>query len=75
MKVEYDSNRDLLYIQIGSEDHRVAKTETISPGVYADFDSQGKLLGIEVLDASELMQHKMQFEVLLNPKMDAKIPA
>ncbi|RLB26445.1 MAG: hypothetical protein DRG87_12915, partial [Deltaproteobacteria bacterium] len=36
-------------------------------GVYADFDKEGKLLGIEVLDASTVFQHRVQFEFSLIP--------
>ncbi len=67
MKIEYDPIRDLLYIWFGVPGERAAKTETVVPGVYADFDRQGKLLGLEVLDASEVLRHKVQFEVELAP--------
>jgi uncharacterized protein YuzE len=69
MKIEYDSVRDLLYIWFGPPGTRAAKTETVAPGVHADFDRQGKLLGIEVLDASEVLQHKVQFEVIFTPSL------
>jgi hypothetical protein len=36
-------------------------------GVHADFDRDGRLLGIEVLDAAEVLRHKVQFEVSLTP--------
>jgi uncharacterized protein YuzE len=65
MKVEYDPARDLLYIWFGVPAERVAKTETVVPGVHADFDAQGTLIGIEVLDASAILRHKVQFEVEL----------
>ena len=68
MKIEYDQARDLLYIWFGFPGERASKTETVVPGVHADFDSQGRLLGIEVLDASEVLRHKVQFEVELAPK-------
>ena len=35
------------------------------PGTYADFDATGKLIGIEVLDASEVLGDTVQFEVEL----------
>ncbi|MEA3407257.1 MAG: DUF2283 domain-containing protein [Chloroflexota bacterium] len=57
MKIEYDSGRDLLYIWFGSPEIKAAKTETVEPGVHADFDRQGRLSGIEVLDASDVLQH------------------
>jgi uncharacterized protein YuzE len=67
MKMEYDPVRDLLYIWFGVPGTRAAQTTTVTPGVHADFDSKGKLLGIEVLDASEVLQRKVQFEVTLTP--------
>ena len=67
MKIEYDSGRDLLYIWFGAPGERAAKTESVTPGVYADFDRQERLVGIEVLDASEVLRQKVQFEVTLVP--------
>ena len=68
MKIEYDSTRDLLYLWFGIPGTKAAKTETIVPGVHADFDTQGRLLGVEVLDADEVLQHKVQFEVEFQPR-------
>lgn len=67
MKIEYDPVRDLLYIWFGVPGEKAARTETVVPGVHADFDQEGRLLGIEVLDASEVLRHKVQFEVALTP--------
>ena len=67
MKMEYDPTRDLLYIYFGREDRKAARTITIAPGVMADFDKDGKLIGIEVLDASKVLEHKVGFEVKLTP--------
>lgn len=67
MKIEYDSARDLLYIWLGVPGERAAATETVRPGVHADFDRDGRLIGIEVLDASDVLHQKMQFEVALTP--------
>jgi len=68
-QVEYDIERDLMYIYFGHEARKAANTVTIMPGVMADFDSQGKLIGIEVLDASEVLERKMGFEVKLTPEV------
>jgi len=65
--MEYDSVRDLLYLWFGTPGTKSAETKTIKPGVYADFDKEGKLLGIEVLDASTVFQHRVQFEFSLIP--------
>ena len=67
MKIEYDLVRDLLYIWLGIPGQKAAKTETVVPGVHADFDRQGHLIGIEILDASEVLRQKLQFEVALTP--------
>jgi len=63
MKFEYDQERDLLYLSFRENHPRVAKTVTITSGVHADFDSRGKLLGIEVLEASSLLGKKIEFEL------------
>jgi uncharacterized protein YuzE len=36
--------------------------------MHADFDRTGKLIGIEVLDASEVLGDRVQFEVDLSPQ-------
>jgi len=65
MKIEYDPLRDLLYLWFARPGEKAARTETISPCVHADFDRQGRIIGIEVLDASEVLHQKVQFEVQL----------
>jgi uncharacterized protein YuzE len=67
MKIEYDPKRDLLYIWFQTAGTKSAQTETIRPGVHADFDSEGKLIGLEVLDAAEILGRNVQFEVSLPP--------
>ncbi|MGB9880074.1 MAG: DUF2283 domain-containing protein, partial [Anaerolineae bacterium] len=47
----------------GMPGEKASQTVTIVPGVHADFNSQGKLIGIEVLDASEVLGKRVQFEV------------
>lgn len=75
MKIEYDPVQDLLYIWFGIPGERAARTETVVPGVHADFDREDKLLGIEVLGASEVLQHRVQFEVELTPSPAETAPA
>jgi len=74
MKVEYDLVRDLLNIWFGVPGEKAAKTETVVAGVHADFNAQGRLIGIEVLDASEVLRHKVQFEVELTPSPSETVP-
>jgi len=72
MKIEYDPERDLLYIWFSPVGTKAAETVTVTPGVHADFDAQGKLIGLEVLDAREVVGKSLQFEVALSPAEAAK---
>lgn len=65
MKIEYDPTRDLLYIWFNMVSTKAAQTITVVPGVHADIDASGKLIGLEVLDAAEVLGKKLQFEVSL----------
>ena len=67
MKIEYDPARDLFYLWFATPGEKAARTETVAPGVHADFDRYGQIIGIEVLDASEVLRQKVQFEVTLLP--------
>ena len=51
MKITYDPEGDVLYIQLREE--KPADGVDIEEGVTAELDSEGHLLAIEVLDASE----------------------
>ena len=75
MKIEYDSAHDLLYIWLGIPGEKAARTETVTPGVHADFDRQGRLIGIEILEASDVLQDRVQFEVTLTPSSADTVPA
>lgn len=63
MKIEYDPERDLLYIYFAEPEIKAAKTITVSPGVHADFDKDDKLIGIEVIEASTVMGKKIEFKL------------
>jgi uncharacterized protein YuzE len=75
MKIEYDSTHDLLYVWFRVPGEKAFRTEMISPGVHIDLNRQGQLIGIEVLDASEILQHKLQFEVTLTSPRPETITA
>jgi uncharacterized protein YuzE len=51
MKIEYDQQADAMYIRLRTG--AVAESEEIRPGVVFDYDAEGKVLGIEMLDVSE----------------------
>lgn len=63
MKIEYDPVRDLIYVYFAEPSTNAAKAVTITPGVHADFDRDEKLIGIEVIDASEGIGEKIEFKL------------
>ena len=50
MKIEYDPKADAMYIRLKSGS--IAVSDEIRPGLVIDFDEEGKVLGIEMLDVS-----------------------
>mgnify|MGYP002641210528 CR=1 FL=1 len=48
-KVSYDDNEDILYLAKEGEEEEIVE---LSPGVNAELDSSGKLIGVEVFNAS-----------------------
>lgn len=53
MKVVYDEVNDILYIRL--RDSRVQETDEVSPGLFADLDADGRVVGFEILDAREVV--------------------
>jgi uncharacterized protein YuzE len=51
MKIEYDQQADAMYIRLRAG--AVAESDEVRPGVVFDFDAEGRVLGIEMLDVSE----------------------
>jgi YD repeat-containing protein len=48
MKITYDAEVDVLYIQFLET---TVTTEHLAEGIAADYDAEGQLAGIEILDA------------------------
>ena len=51
MKLEFDPKAGAAYFEISSA--QVERTEEIEPGINADYDAEGHLVGIEVLSVSK----------------------
>ena len=51
MKTTYDAQADALYVRFS--DSPVIESEEVSNGVVLDFDAEGRIVAIEVLDASK----------------------
>ena len=63
MKVKYDKENDVLYIQLSN--NAVAESDSEKPGIILDYDLQQNIVGIEVLNASKKMETplKVEYEV------------
>ena len=60
MKVKYDKDVDILYIRL-SED-KIKESDEDKPGIILDYDDNGNIIGIEVLNASKNIPQPMKFE-------------
>jgi uncharacterized protein YuzE len=55
IRTSYDPEADAMFVWFGPEDAKSAGTEEVAPGIMLDFDGDGRVIGIEVLDVSERM--------------------
>ena len=51
MKLRIDKETDALYLRL--EKAKVVESEQVAPGVIVDFDSQDRVVGLEVLNVSQ----------------------
>jgi len=55
MKAKYDLEVDVL--RINWSEAEIEESDSVSPGVILDYDSQGNVIGIEVLNASRKIEN------------------
>lgn len=60
MKVTYDPAVDILRIRLSSAD--IDESDEIHPGVILDYDTEGGIVGIEILDASTRVEQPNTYE-------------
>lgn len=51
MEVAFDSVADALYISLTGQE--IIESEEVQPGIILDFDSCGKVVGVEILSVSK----------------------
>jgi uncharacterized protein YuzE len=61
VKATYDSRTDTLSI-VFKADGRVAESDEDKPGVILDYDEQGNLISLEILDASKRVTEARRIE-------------
>ncbi|MBI3937462.1 MAG: DUF2283 domain-containing protein [Betaproteobacteria bacterium] len=62
MKITYDHEVDALYIRF--KDTTVT-TKHLADGIAADYDTEGKLAGIEILDVSKRLDDPKAFKQVI----------
>jgi len=60
MKVDYDKQVDVLSVVFS--DSLVDESDEVRPGVILDFDANGRVVGMEILDASQRMDNPASVE-------------
>jgi len=63
MKIEYDKESDAayIYLEYPLKDGQVKKTVEMKENIMLDYDAEGRLLGMEILDASKnLSKHAFE---------------
>ena len=67
MKLNYYPETDSLYINLSEQPS--VESEEISEGILLDYDADGKLVGIDIDNAS----HKVEMEKLILSKIPGKV--
>ena len=53
IRTSYDPEADAMFVWFGPEGVKSVDTQEVAPGIMLDFDSEGRVIGIEVLDVSD----------------------
>ncbi|HEV8711954.1 MAG TPA: DUF2283 domain-containing protein [Candidatus Binatia bacterium] len=63
MKITYDSEVDVLRILFS--DTPIEESDEDKPGVILDYDKDGNIVGLEILDASKRMENPKSIEYVV----------
>jgi len=61
MKFKYDKEVDIIYITL--TDQSVAESDEDKPGMIIDYDADGNIVGMEILNASQRIPDPNKLEV------------
>jgi len=50
IRTTYDPETDAMFVHLGPEEAKSARTEEVAPGIMLDFDAAGTVIAVEVLD-------------------------
>ena len=63
MKVTHDPRTDTVVISL--RDSAIEESDEVRPGVIADFDSSGKVVRFEVLEASRVVENPREMRFVI----------
>ncbi len=55
IRTSYDPEADAMFVWFGPDGAESVETQEVASGILLDLDSEGHVIGIEVLDLSERM--------------------
>ncbi len=61
MKISYDAEVDILRILLN--DAKIDESDEAKPGIILDYDVDGNMVGIEILDASKRVSNPRMIEL------------
>ena len=64
MKIRYDAEVDAIYIELRSLEPGTAECRELAPDITADYGPDGKIAGLEILDASHVLGEDVRKVVL-----------
>jgi uncharacterized protein YuzE len=69
MKISYDPKYDVLYLKFTEE--KVVDTIEVDGGVLIDYGEKGKMIGIEIIEASSLIKANPLQEIVIKIQEEA----
>lgn len=74
MKIYYDAKVDALYVEFRQLLPGTAEARDLSENIIADYGPDGKLAGLEILDASVVLGDNLQkFVVEVSPALSVNV--
>lgn len=68
IRVKYDTQVDILRIRLN--DRPIEESEQVEPGMIVDYDEAGNIVGLEILDASEVVNRAKAAALVNNPSSE-----
>jgi uncharacterized protein YuzE len=53
IKTSYDPEADAMFIWLAPDSVKSVDTQEVAPGIMLDFDAEGRVIGIEILDVRD----------------------